>query len=205
MKERSLKRICVYCGSSPGSRPEYIEAAKDLGRILARRKITLVYGGSSVGLMGLLARSALETGGDVIGVITRQLVEMEVAFKELSQFHVVETMHERKTRMAELADGFIALPGGLGTLEELFEILTWSQLGLHNKPCGLLNVRGYYDKLGEFLDHAVAEKFIAEESRRMVMVDDDPDRLLVQFESYHPVVKNKAEWVKKMSRDIGQT
>jgi uncharacterized protein (TIGR00730 family) len=197
-----MKRICVYCGSSPGSRPEYIEAAKNLGRTLAERKITLVYGGSSVGLMGLLARSALEAGGEVIGIITRQLVEMEVAFKEISQFEVVETMHERKTRMAELADGFIALPGGLGTLEELFEILTWAQLGIHHKPCGLLNVNGYYDKLGEFLDHAVAEKFIEEGSRRMVMVSEDADRLIAKFEVYQPIIKNKADWVLKMSQGL---
>ncbi|MHC1782600.1 MAG: TIGR00730 family Rossman fold protein [Anaerolineaceae bacterium] len=197
-----MKQICVYCGSSPGSRPEYIEAARKLGKTLAERKITLVYGGSNVGLMGLLARAALDSGGDVVGVITKQFVELDVAFTELPELIVVDTMHERKTRMAELADGFIALPGGLGTLEELFEILTWSQLGLHKKPCGLLNVQGYYDKLGEFLDHAVAEKFIAEESRRMVMVDEDAEDLLRQFESYHPVVKNKAEWVRKMSEGL---
>jgi uncharacterized protein (TIGR00730 family) len=197
-----LKRICVYCGSSPGSRAEYIQAARNLGRALAEKKITLVYGGSSVGLMGLLARSALDAGGEVIGVITRQLVEMEVAFTELTQFEVVETMHERKTRMAELAEGFIALPGGLGTLEELFEILTWSQLGLHQKPVGLLNVLGYYDRLGDFLDHAVAEKFIAEESRRSVMVEEDFLRLLARFEDFRPLVKNKGEWVKKMSQGL---
>lgn len=197
-----MKRICVYCGSSPGSRAEYIQAARNLGRALAEKKITLVYGGSSVGLMGLLARSALDAGGEVIGVITRQLVEMEVAFTELTQFEVVETMHERKTRMAELAEGFIALPGGLGTLEELFEILTWSQLGLHQKPVGLLNVLGYYDRLGDFLDHAVAEKFIAEESRRSVMVEEDFLRLLARFEDFRPLVKNKGEWVKKMSQGL---
>ncbi len=197
-----MKRICVYCGSSPGSRAEYIRAARNLGRALAEKKIMLVYGGSSVGLMGLLARSALEAGGEVIGVITRQLVEMEVAFTELTRFEVVETMHERKMRMAELSEGFIALPGGLGTLEELFEILTWSQLGLHQKPVGLLNVLGYYDRLGDFLDHAVAEKFIAAESRRSLIVEEDALRLLTRFEDFRPLVKNKAEWVKKMSEGL---
>lgn len=198
-----MKQICVYCGSSPGGRPEYIQAAKDLGRTLAERKITLVYGGSNVGLMGLLAQAALDAGGQVIGVITRQLVDMEVAFMELENLHIVDSMHERKLRMAELSDGFIALPGGLGTLEELFEILTWAQLGLHHKPVGLLNVCSYYERLGEFLDHAVAEKFIAGESRGSLLVDDDPARLLEKFEAFKPVVKDKAEWVKKMSEDIG--
>lgn len=139
-----MKRICVFCGSSPGAKPEFVQAARQLGAILAQRKIGLVFGGGRVGMMGQLAQAALENGGEVIGVIPKELHERKVAFAGLSDLRVVGSMHERKALMAELADGFMALPGGLGTLEEIFEILTWAQLGMHHKPCGLLNVAQYY-------------------------------------------------------------
>ncbi|HUW13230.1 MAG TPA: TIGR00730 family Rossman fold protein, partial [Anaerolineae bacterium] len=142
-----MERICVFCGSSPGSRPEFVEAAVQLGEDLARRGITLVYGGGRVGMMGALARGALDAGGEVIGVIPRDLVDQEVAYTDLLDLRVVDTMHERKALMVELAQGFIALPGGLGTLEEFAEVLTWAQLGIHRKPCGVLNVCHYYDSL----------------------------------------------------------
>ena len=154
-----MKRVCVFCGSSTGARPSYARTAVKLGKILAKRQIGLVYGGGNVGLMGLIADSVLEHGGDVIGVIPRFLVHKEVAHQHLKDLRIVESMHERKALMADLSDGFIALPGGYGTLEEFCEIVTWAQLQLHPKPCGLLNVEGFYDSLLQFLDHAVAEQF----------------------------------------------
>jgi uncharacterized protein (TIGR00730 family) len=193
--EGYMKRICVFCGSSPGAGPEYVEAARRLGRILASKGIGLVYGGAKVGTMGQLASAALEAGGEVIGVIPEQLVMKEVAFTELENLYVVGTMHERKARMVELSDGFIALPGGLGTFEEFFEALTWAQLGIHHKPCGLLNVCGYYDKLIAFLDHAVGQQFVKAEYRTMVLVDKDPEKLLEKFAAYQPPKIDKAAWI----------
>jgi len=190
-----MKRICVFCGSSPGARPEYIAAARQLGHTLANRGIGLVYGGAKVGTMGQLASAALEAGGEVIGIIPQDLVEKEVAFTELENLHIVGSMHERKARMVDLSDGFIALPGGLGTFEEFFEALTWAQLGLHHKPCGFLNVCGYYDKLIAFLDHAVAQQFVKSEYRAMVLVDEEPDRLLANFAAYQPPNVDKAAWI----------
>jgi uncharacterized protein (TIGR00730 family) len=181
-----MKRSCVYCGSNPGSQPDYTEAAKNLARVLVKRNIEVVYGGASVGTMGVLANTVLAEGGHVIGIIPQALVDKEVAHPGLSDLRVVHSMHERKTLMAELSDGFIALPGGLGTLEEVFEILTWAQLGLHQKPCGLLNIRDYYRSLIAFLDHAVAEKFIMEVHRAMLLVEEEPERLLERFERYKP-------------------
>ena len=160
----TFKRLCVYCGSRHGAQPAYDRAARNLGAALARHGIELVYGGGRVGLMGVLAESVLAHGGKVIGVIPKALVSREVAFLELSDLRIVESMHERKALMADLADAFVALPGGVGTLEELFEILTWAQLGLHHKPCGLLNVDQFYDLLLGFLDHALAENFIPKNS-----------------------------------------
>lgn len=181
-----IRRLAVFCGSNPGARPEYIEATRSFGRLLAERGIGIVYGGSSVGLMAALADTMLDELGDVIGVIPRMLVEREVANKALTDLRIVESMHERKALMAELADGFIALPGGIGTLEEFFEIWTWAQLGMHDKPCGLLNVAGYFDPLLEFLDRAVSEKFVREVHRKMVIVESDPKALLARFEAYEP-------------------
>ena len=160
-----MDRLCVFSGSSPGAHPDYAEAARELGRSLAERGIGLVYGGAHVGLMGVLADSALESGGEVVGVIPQALVEREIAHPGVSDLRVVGTMHERKALMADLADGFIALPGGTGTLDELFEVYTWTQLGLHSKPLGLLDVRGYYAQLAAFLDHAVQERFLTAEHR----------------------------------------
>jgi uncharacterized protein (TIGR00730 family) len=178
------KRVCVFCGSSPGVNPAYADAARRLGRTLASRGIGLVYGGGSVGLMGLVADAALAEGGEVIGVIPRALQLREVGHDGLTELLVVGSMHERKARMAELADAFMAMPGGLGTLEELAEILTWAQLGLHAKPCGLLEVAGYWRPLVAFFDHAVAEGFVRAEHRRFVLVGDTPEDLLERFAAY---------------------
>ena len=180
----SMKRICVYCGSSPGKRVSYIHAAERLAKELVRRDIGLVYGGAHVGIMGRLADAVLAHDGEVIGVIPQALVNKEVAHYGLSELKIVGSMHERKAQMADLADGFIALPGGLGTLEELFEILTWAQLGLHRKPCALLNIDGYYDGLSTFLDHAVHEQFVTPVDRSMLLIESDPKQLLDIFISY---------------------
>jgi uncharacterized protein (TIGR00730 family) len=197
-----MKRICVFCGSSPGARPEYVQAARQLGHALVKKNITLVYGGASVGVMGVIAKTVLEAKGDVIGVITRGLVEKEVAFTQLSDLRIVDSMHERKALMVELSDGFIALPGGLGTIEEFFEVLTWAQLGLHTKPCGLLNVCQYYTKLMDFLDHSVDEQFVEGEHRSMVLVDENPEVLLKKFEAYQPPKIDKAKWILQMTNNM---
>jgi uncharacterized protein (TIGR00730 family) len=189
-----MKRICVFCGSSPGARPEYVRAARQVGTFLAQKKIGLVFGGGRVGMMGQLAQAALENRGEVIGVIPRGLYERKVAFTGLSDLRVVESMHERKALMAELSDAFMALPGGLGTLEELFEILTWAQLGMHRKPCGLLNVAGYFTTLLTFLDQVTAEGFIDAPHRAMILSAEEPEDLLRQFERHQPPVADKAEW-----------
>jgi uncharacterized protein (TIGR00730 family) len=181
-----IRRLAVFCGSNPGARPEYVEATRSFGRLLASRGIGIVYGGSNVGLMQALADAMLDDLGDIIGVIPRVLVEREVANKALTDLRIVDSMHERKAMMAELADGFVALPGGIGTLEEFFEIWTWAQLGMHDKPCGLLNVAGYFDPLLQFLDRAVAEKFVREVHRAMVVVESDPSKLLARFQAYEP-------------------
>ncbi len=196
-----MKRICVFCGSSPGSSPEYAKAAKQLGYTLASRDIGLVYGGAKVGIMGQIAKSVLEKGGEVIGVIPKELVEKEVAFTDLADLRVVNSMHERKALMADLSDGFIALPGGLGTIEEFFEVVTWAQLGIHPKPCGLLNVKQYYNRLLDFLDHTVNENFVELEHRSMILVDENPEKLLQKFESYHPPITDKAKWVLQLTSD----
>lgn len=181
-----MRRICVYCGSNTGARPEYAEAARDLATVLVRHELELVYGGSSRGIMGVLADTVLALGGGVHGVIPRQLVAKEVAHSGLTRQHVVDSMHERKTMMASLADGFIAMPGGFGTLEELIEIVTWAQLRFHDKPCGILNVRGYFDYLLRHLDHAENEGFLRPENRRMLLVDEEAGGLVSQFERYSP-------------------
>lgn len=172
------KRICVYCGSHIGQNGRYREAAVDLGRLLAARDLGLVYGGGHVGLMGIIADAALAGGGEVIGVIPEQLRQQEVAHDNLSELHIVADMHERKALMATLADGFIALPGGLGTLEELSEMLTWQQLGIHTKPIGLLNTGGYYDALLAFLDRAVADGYVRSSDRQRLQVADSAAALL---------------------------
>lgn len=179
-----MKAVCVYCGSNAGRGPEYGEAARTLGRALVERGLGLVYGGASVGIMGIVADTVLALGGRVTGVIPESLVRKEVAHGGLTELVVTSTMHERKMRMAELADGFVALPGGIGTLEEIFEAWTWAQLGLHAKPCGFLNASGYYDGLIAFLDHAVRERFVKEPHRAMLVVSGDPTELLERFEAW---------------------
>lgn len=189
-----MKRICVFCGSSPGANPAYIEMARQLGRSLVKRNLGLIYGGARVGLMGEIAKTVNELDGEVIGVIPRELFEKEVAFVGLSDLRVVETMHERKAHMAELADGFIALPGGLGTIEEFFEVLTWGQLNFHQKPCGLLNVAHYYDRVIDFLDVMLDQQFINSDHRQMVLVEENADALLDRFAGYRPPQSDKATW-----------
>lgn len=179
-----LRRLCVFCGSSAGESSRYLEGATALGRLLAEREIELVYGGGRTGMMGRIADATLDAGGSVVGVIPRALVAREVAHPDLSELHVVGSMHERKATMAELAQGFVALPGGLGTLEELCEVLTWAQLGLHDKPCGLLNVHDFFRPLIGFLDHQVREGFLARTHRRMLLVEGDPANLLARMERY---------------------
>ena len=181
-----LHRVCVFSGSSLGARPDYADAASAVGRLLATSGITLVYGGASVGLMGVLADATLQAGGRVIGVIPRALVEQEIAHTGLTELRVVESMHERKAQMADLSDGFLALPGGLGTLEELFEIWTWGHLGYHQKPCGLLNTSEYYTSLLKFVDDMVVEKFVRETQRGMLIVDRDAGTLLRAMAEFQP-------------------
>ncbi len=180
-----MKRVCVFCGSSSGA-PEYPELARHCGRVLAERGLTLVYGGGNVGLMGILADSVLEAGGEVIGVIPHGLVDRELAHNRLTSLIRVSSMHERKQRMAELSDASVALPGGIGTMDELFEIYTWLQLRFHNKPVGLLNARGFYDLLLRFLDHMVQERFLKPQNRELLLVDSDFAKLLDQMASFQP-------------------
>jgi uncharacterized protein (TIGR00730 family) len=183
-----VERICIFCGASPGARPEYRDATAALARLLVKDDIGVVYGGGGVGLMGALADAVIAEGGEVIGVIPRALVDREIAHRDVIDMRVVGSMHERKALMAELADAFIALPGGLGTLEELFEVYTWAQLGLHRKPCALLNVEGYFDGIEDFLSHAVAERFLREEHRELLMIERDPTALLERLRSFNPDV-----------------
>jgi uncharacterized protein (TIGR00730 family) len=195
-----MKRLSVFCGSSPGADPIYAAAARDLGLEFLRRDIGLVYGGGRVGLMYEIARTIHERGGRVTGVIPRDMVERELAYTEPRDLRIVETMHERKALMGELSDGFLALPGGLGTMEEFFEVVTWSQLGIHRKPCGLLNVAGYFDPILRFLDQAESRKFLQPEHRAMILDDPDPARLLDRFESYRPPEADMARWALDMSK-----
>lgn len=179
-----MPRICVYCGSNLGSRSLYSDAARELADVLVRHEFELVYGGANKGIMGVIANRVLELGGRVHGVIPKLLVEKEIAHAGLNELHVVASMHERKTMMAALSDGFIAMPGGFGTLEEIIEIVTWGQLRFHDKPCGLFNVDGYFDGLLGFLDHSEAEGFLRPENRRMLLTDNDAASLVRRFERY---------------------
>ncbi len=181
-----MKRACVFCGSRNGTRDQYVAAARRMGEALARRGIGLVYGGGGIGLMGVLADAAVSAGGDVIGVIPEALMAREVAHRGLTDLRVVASMHERKALMAELADAFVALPGGFGTLEEFCEALTWVQLGIHRKPCGLLNVEGFFDPLLALFDHAVRERFVSPDHRSLVVVEEDPERLLDALSRWEP-------------------
>jgi len=188
-----LQSVCVFCGSSPGLDPAYTEAARSLGRTLAKANIRLVFGGGHVGLMGVVSNAAIEAGGEAIGVIPKFLVERELAHTGLTDLRIVGSMHERKAMMSDLSEGFITLPGGTGTLEEFFEILTWAQLGEHEKPCGLLNVAGYYAPLLTVFDQMVNRGFLSEPNRDLVLVESEPERLLQRLESYQP--PKTAKWI----------
>ena len=181
-----MRRLCVYCGSNVGTSSAYAEAAADLGKHLADKNIGIVYGGASKGIMGIIANAVLLGGGEAIGVIPQALVDMEIAHPGLSELHIVQSMHERKTRMADLADAFVALPGGYGTLEEIVEVLTWGQLKFHTKPCALLNIQAYFDHFLTHLDHAVAEGFLRSQHREMLLVANSVEDLMKQFAEYDP-------------------
>ena len=191
-------RICVFCGSNLGINPAYRRATLEVGRLLAHRGIELVYGGGNIGLMGVLADAVLEAGGRVIGVIPRSLMAREVGHSGLTELRIVESMHERKAMMADLSDAFIALPGGYGTFEEFCEVVTWSQLGLHAKPCGVLNVEGYYDPLLELFDRAVSEGFLRIENRELVLQDSNPGNLLQKMEQFVATPADK--WIGEAER-----
>ncbi|MDJ0839587.1 MAG: TIGR00730 family Rossman fold protein [Acidobacteriota bacterium] len=188
-----MKRICVFTGSSPGARPEYAEAARRFGRALVSRGLELVYGGGSVGLMGVVADTVLNNGGKVHGVIPRMLYDKEVGHDGCTELHIVDTMHDRKAMMADLSDGFVALPGGMGTLEEIFEVLTWAQLGMHRKPAAIYNESGYYDGLIAFLNHAVEERFLREMHKNLAFIGADPDVILDHFADYKP--SDTPKWI----------
>ncbi len=193
-----MKRICVFCGSSPGSRPEYRAAAEEMAAELVRREIGLVYGGGNVGLMGILADAVLGAGGEAQGVIPEHLMALEVGHRGLTKLHVVHTMHERKALMADLSDSFVALPGGFGTLEEFCEVVTWTQLGLHAKPCGILNVLGFYSPLLRMFDHAVEGRFLKPENRALVLARDQPADLLQALEEWRP--SHVEKWLDRETR-----
>jgi hypothetical protein len=190
-----MRRVCIFCGSSNGARDVYVEAARAMGAALARRRIGLVFGGGRIGLMGVVADAVLAAGGEVIGVIPEALVAKELAHNGLSDLRVVGSMHERKALMAELADAFVALPGGYGTFEEFCEVVTWAQLGFHRKPCGLLNVVGFYEPLLAFFDHAVAEGFVRPGHRALVLEERDPEHLLDLLARYQPPALEK--WIER--------
>lgn len=195
-----MNSICVFCGSHIGGSPAYLESARKLGKELAEQKIRLVYGGADVGLMGMVANSCLENGGEVIGVMPKKLVDMEVSHSGLSEMHIVDTMHERKALMAELSDAFIALPGGIGTLEELFEMFTWVQLGIHAKSLGLLNINHYYDQLIGFLKTVVKEGFMQPQHYEMLMCEIDEKQLVSKLKSGKPEIIDK--WGNKLENKI---
>jgi len=193
--ENTIRSVCVFCGSSHGSSPAYEQAAQEMGQAIAKRGWTLVYGGGNVGLMGVVADAALAAGGKVIGVIPEALLARELGHHGVTELRVVNTMHERKAMMADLADAFIALPGGIGTFEEFFEVLTWAQLGIHQKPCGMLNTRGYYQPVLELLSNAVHEGFLRTAHQQMVLTSEEPDELLEKMEAYRPAQLQK--WIQR--------
>jgi uncharacterized protein (TIGR00730 family) len=195
---RRVRRLCVFCGSSSGARPIYAEAAAELGRELVKSGVALVFGGGRVGLMGVVADSVLAAGGQAIGVMPRALVEKEIAHTSLTKLHVVESMHQRKAMMADLADAFLLLPGGYGSWEEFLEVVTWLQLGIHRKPCALLNVAGYYDALLSLASHALAEGFLRPAHKEMLIVEENPTRLLARLEAAR--VPSETKWVDPKER-----
>ena len=193
-----ITSLCVFCGSSKGSQPVYEDTARRLGQYLVQKKITLVYGGANVGLMGIVADTVLAGGGRVVGVMPKSLVEREVAHGGLTEMHIVDGMQERKALMADLSDGFVSLPGAFGTLDELFEVLTWNQLGIIRKPSGLINVAGFYNHLIKMLDHAVHEKFLRPEHLDMLLVEEDFEVLLQRMETYQPSTAEK--WIERLKQ-----
>jgi len=200
-----MKRICVFCGSGTGAHPDYAAAAVGLGHMLAASGIGLVYGGASIGMMGQVANAVLDHGGEVIGVVPEFLAVKEVAYTGLDDLRIVPTMHERKALMSELADGFMALPGGLGTIEEFVEVLTWLQLGLHVKPCGLLNVRRYFDAFVEFLDHVTDQRFLEQSSRDMVLIAPDAGSLVKRMQNFRvDDSRSKIAWAVEMNTHGGE-
>jgi uncharacterized protein (TIGR00730 family) len=196
--QRQIRHLCVFCGSSTGARPVYSEAAAQLGRVLANSNVALVFGGGCVGLMGILADSVLAAGGQAIGVMPRALVEKEIAHASLTKLHVVESMHQRKAMMADLADAFLLLPGGFGSWEEFCEIVTWLQLGIHRKPCAILNIAGYYDGLLSLAEHALAEGFLRPAHHDMVIVEENPQAVLSRLASV--AIPSEVKWVGKSER-----
>ncbi len=200
-----MKRICVFCGSGTGAHPAYAAAAVELGHLLAKSGIGLVYGGASIGMMGQVANAVLDHGGEVIGVVPEFLAVKEVAYTGLDDLRIVSTMHERKALMSELSDGFMALPGGLGTIEEFVEVLTWLQLGLHEKPCGLLNVRRYFDAFIEFLDHVTDQQFLEQSSRDMVLIEPDAGSLVKRMQNFRVEdSRSKIAWAVEMNTRGGE-
>lgn len=191
---KKIKSICVFCGSSPGSDPAYTEAARNLGRLMGQQGITLVYGGSNIGLMRSIADAAIAAGGHVVGVMPQGLIDREVAYTELKEFHVVQSMSIRKEKMAELSDAFIAMPGGIGTLDEIFEVMSWNQLEIMDKPMALLNTAGYYDHLVKFLDYTVDQRFVRPEHRKNLLVNADAEQLLLDIENYISL-KVDSKWI----------
>lgn len=192
-----IRSVCVFCGSSPGLSPDYSAAARALGKLLGERRITLVYGGSSIGLMRAIADACLENGGHVIGVMPQGLVDREVAYAALKEMHVVENMSIRKQKMADLSDAFIAMPGGIGTLDEIFEVMSWNQLGIIDKPMGLLNTNGYYDHLQTFMEYAVNQRFVRKEHHDNLLIHAQPDELLAMMEN-HISVKVDSKWIDEL-------
>jgi uncharacterized protein (TIGR00730 family) len=196
--DQSIHRVCVFAGSNTGARPDYVTAARRLGEVLAAEGLDLVYGGAKVGLMGELAAAVLERGGHVFGVTVSTLRDKEPPNTDIPDLIVVGSMHQRKSQMADMSDAFVALPGGLGALEQFFEIVTWGQLGFHSKPCGMLNVAGYFDELDRFLDQAVKEGFVAEQHRAMILLDDDPARLVTRLREHQP--GESEQWIGRTNR-----
>ncbi len=196
--DQPIRRLCVFAGSSAGARPEYAAAARALGEVLAAEGLDLVYGGSTVGLMGELAAAVLEHGGHVFGVTVTTLRDKEPPNTDIPDLIVVGSMHQRKSQMADMSDGFICLPGGLGALEQFLEIVTWAQLGLHSKPCGMLSTAGYFDELDRFLDHAVREGFVTEQHREAILLEDDPARLVARLRAYQP--GESEQWIGRTNR-----
>ena len=198
---KRIKRICVFCGSAYGHKKEYPEAAIQLGEVLIANNIGLVYGGGDVGLMGDIANTVFNNGGEVIGVIPRHLADKEVAHKGIRDLRIVGSMHERKALMEKLSDAFIAMPGGFGTMDEMFEIITWGKLELHSKPCGFLNINGFYDKLFEFINHIISEGFIKKEYNEALLTDKNPQNLIHKLENYKPAKVDAIKWAIEMRQN----